>query len=498
MDSDLKSTDDLISDRETTEPGAAIPQETAEQEKTIDKNETIETPTPSETPENISPSGSQPAETSEAVQPEPPQSIPQVPKTPVSHDFGYIDAEGNIWQKDGTTFKGRNIGKLKGKNQEAALTFYESKFKNLETKYNQLKKDFDADENKAKFLGRIKNLKEIVPKAEALGDFETLILNVDRMETETLEYLDVNTALKEELIVRAQNLSLSTDWKSIPEQFKKLDEEWKKIGPVPKEKMDDIWNRFYNAKQTFFENRQNYFDKMEEERQANLEKKQNLCALAEELSESREWKKTADRLKEMDEEWKKIGPIPRDMMDVVWDRFIKAKQKFFDNRRVHFDEFDREKQVNLERKEELCKQAESFIYSTEWKETAEKLKQMQAEWKTIGPVPNKEDYEKLWARFNDAVHQFYNNRGQFFEERDKERNQKHNEWRTRMTETAERFEESIKHDEKILAELKERLSRVRPGLKEIDVRTNLQTRIQQLQDKIKDKKVRIKDIQSKL
>ncbi len=412
-------------------------------------------------------------------------------------EYGYIDNDGNIHQKDGTFFKGRAIGKMKGNNKDAALNYFILKFKNLEKKYDSLKHDFDNDSNKAKFLGKIRQMLESVPTADALGDFDSLISKIKKLEEITLIFLDKNLALKENLIREAETLSLSTDWKGTPEKLKKLDEEWKRIGPVAKEKMDELWNRFYNTKQIFFDNRSRYFDEMENERQTNLTAKENLCMEAEKLSNSTDWKSTAEKLKHLDEEWKKLGPVPKEDADSIWKRFNNAKQTFWDNRKKFFADMDREKLANLSKKEKLCTEAEHLIYSTDWKNTGEHLKYLQSEWKKIGPVP-KEKMGEIWERFNSAVQGFFENRTRFFEERDMERTQRHKEWQERMQETIERLEESISHDENILEELNIKLNNVRPGNREQEIKNHYWDRIDLIKTKIEQKRRKLEDIRSKL
>lgn len=412
-------------------------------------------------------------------------------------EYGYIDNEGNIHQKDGMLFTGRIIGKMKGKNKDAALGYFILKFKNLEKKYELLKHDFDNETNKAKFLGKIRQLLESIPNADALGDFDSLISKIKNLEEITLNYLDKNLTLKENLIREAEILSLSNDWKETPEKLKKLDDEWKRIGPVAKEKMDELWNRFYNTKQIFFDNRSKHFDMIENERQANLTAKENLCLEAEKLSNSTDWKLTAEKLKHLDEEWKKLGPVPKEDADSIWKRFNEAKQTFWDNRKKYFAELDREKFANLTKKEKLCIEAEHLIYSTDWKNTGEHLKYLQSEWKKIGPVP-KEKMGEIWERFNSAVQGFFENRTRFFEERDLERTQRHREWQERMQETIERLEESIGHDENILEELNIKLNNVRPGNREQEIKNHYLDRIDQIKSKIEQKRNKLEDIRSKL
>jgi len=306
-----------------------------------------------------------------------------------------------------------------------------------------------------------------------------------------------NLLKKENICSRAESLSNSTDWKNTGEKFKQLQSEWKKIGQVPKEKTDQVWNRFNNAKQKFFDNRKKHFDKIDQERKSNLLKKENICSRAESLSNSTDWKNTGQKFKQLQSEWRNIGQVPKEKSDQVWNRFNNAKQRFFDNRKTHFEALERERLGNQSRKESVCSRAESLSYSSDWKETGAKFKQLQSEWKSIGPVP-KDSADRLWKRFNSAKQTFFDRRSQYFEERNKERERKQEEWRQRMRENIRKLESSIDYDESKIRELENKIWNVRPGKREYEIKESIRSRIRQIENKINSKRSKIRDMQSKL
>ena len=411
-------------------------------------------------------------------------------------EFGYVDDQGNVRLKDGF-FKGRIIGKVKGKNIEGALGYYVLKFKGMEEKYEKLRDEVKRDENKGKYIGRVKGMLEFVPKADALGDFDKLISNLKQLENEINGYLNKNLSKKENICSRAEGLINSTDWKGTGEKFKQLQTEWKKVGQVPKEKTDQVWNRFNNAKQKFFDNQKKHFDALEQERKANLSKKESICSRAESLSHSTDWKGTGEKFKQLQTEWKKIGQVPKEKTDQVWNRFNNAKQKFFDNRKKHFDALERERMANLSKKERICSHAESLSYSSDWKETGAKFKQLQSEWKSVGPVP-KDSADRLWQRFNSAKQTFFDRRSKYFEEKNRERERRQEEWRQRMRESIRKIESSIDFDESKIRDLENKIWNVRPGKREYEIKESMRSRIRQIEDKISSKRSKIREIQSKL
>ena len=218
----------------------------------------------------------------------------------------------------------------------------------------------------------------------------------EHYETQEKEHRE-NLQRKEELCVRAEELSGSTDWKSTGDALKGLQAEWKAVGPVPKDHNEAVWDRFRKANDAFFERRQAHFSQADTDLSENLRRKEELCARAEELGESTDWKTTAEAFKVLQAEWKAIGPVPKEQNEGIWERFRGAADRFFSRRKTHYDQLEKEQKENLRRKVALCEQAETLSVSEEFKATTEALKALQAEWKAVGPVPRARA-EALWDR----------------------------------------------------------------------------------------------------
>lgn len=335
-------------------------------------------------------------------------------------EWGYVDDEGNIRQRDGIIFKGRIIGKMRGHNKAATLAYFVLRFQDLVRDYEALRNEVHGAPQKAPFLGKIQRMLKFVPEAKALGDFDGLISNLKQLENEVLSEVYRNLEAKKSLCSRTEELSYSSDWKITAEEMKKLQERWSAIGHVPKEQADELWKRFRTAVDRFFERRKQHFEQLEKERQANLTKKQALCSRAETLNTSTDWKATGDRLKQLQDEWNLIGPVPKEHTEALWRRFRAAVDKFYERRKAHFDALDKERQANLAKKQALCARAESLSSSTDWKATGEQFKQLQEQWNAIGPVP-KELVDALWARFRAATDKFYERRQAHFQQQDLKR-----------------------------------------------------------------------------
>ena len=233
-----------------------------------------------------------------------------------------------------------------------------------------------------------------------------------------------NLDAKIELCERAEEL---LDEKSMTKAFKalqKLHEEWKEIGPVPQEKKDEIWERFKAASDKINQIRREHYAKLEEGQTANLEAKKELCdraeaLLAEEPTSVNGWQKKSDELSEIFGIWKTIGPAGKKDNEEIWARFKATMDAFFAKKKEFFASMKDRQNENLERKTQLCVEAEALMDSTDWKNATEQLKRIQEEWKTIGPVP-KRHTDKIWKRFRAACDTFFTRKNEHFSGRKSE------------------------------------------------------------------------------
>ena len=227
-----------------------------------------------------------------------------------------------------------------------------------------------------------------------------------------------NLESKIDLCEKAEEL---LDEKSMTKAFKalqKLHEDWKEIGPVPQEKKEEIWERFKAASDKINAIRREHYAKLQESQNANLEAKKALCEKAEELlngdyTSVNAWQKKSDELSEIFGVWKTVGLASKKDNEEIWARFKAAMDAFFQNKKEFFASMKDKQTENLERKTQLCLEAEALMESTDWKNATEQLKKIQEEWKTIGPVP-KRHTDKIWKRFRAACDTFFNRKNEHF------------------------------------------------------------------------------------
>jgi len=155
-------------------------------------------------------------------------------------------------------------------------------------------------------------------------------------------------------------------------------------------------------------------------RGAALASKTGLVEEAEQIgSTSTQWKAAGDRLREILDEWKTIKGIDKKTDGELWKRYSAARDAFPRRRGTHFASLDQQRKQAVGRKEELVIEAEGLAGSTEWNATANRLKELMAEWKTA-PRAAKDVEQKLWERFRAAQDGFFAHRSEVFSARDAE------------------------------------------------------------------------------
>lgn len=233
-----------------------------------------------------------------------------------------------------------------------------------------------------------------------------------KINNELREYdFKKNLESKTLLCEAAEKLAEDEDVLSAFQQLQKLHEEWHDLGPVAREIREEIWNRFKDASTAINKKHQSYFDIIRKQEDENYELKIDLIGKIEAfdftiLSSYRAWDDATKYYLTWQEEWKKIGFAPRKINQKIYDRYRKACDKFFLAKNEFFRETKNVLNQNSEKKKGLCEKAESLKDSKEWKETTDKLIQLQKEWKTIGPVA-KRFSDELWKRFIAACDYFF-------------------------------------------------------------------------------------------
>ncbi|WP_088654924.1 DUF349 domain-containing protein [Geofilum rhodophaeum] len=270
-----------------------------------------------------------------------------------------------------------------------------------------------------------------VPQGKLHDLWETFHLHVENFYNyikinNELRDLDIKKNYEEKIALceKAEELLLEDSAVKAFKALQKLHDQWREVGPVPREKKEELWERFKAATSKINQRQQEHFEALKNQLKKNLEAKIELCEkaealLAEELHSPKEWEEKSKQLIDLQQVWKTIGFAPKKDNNLVYERFRKACDSFFNSKREFFKTYKDEQQNNLQLKTELCIQAEAMKESNDWKKTTDEYIRIQKKWKEIGPVPRKQS-DIVWKRFREACDYFFNRKKDFFSHIDEE------------------------------------------------------------------------------
>ncbi|MEQ8413152.1 MAG: DUF349 domain-containing protein [Imperialibacter sp.] len=220
-----------------------------------------------------------------------------------------------------------------------------------------------------------------------------------------------NLESKLELCDKAEALTKEENIKHAVKELNVLHEEFKHLGPVPKESQEEIWQRFKAASDLIYSKRREMVDELKVELKANMEVKTKLCEEAETFvtfnsDKINEWNKKTKEVLELQKRWEAVGGVPKESAKKINKRFWGAFKTFFSNKSGFFKTLEGKRHENLKLKEELVAKADALKDSEEWDSAANQLKQLQQQWREVGPVPEKVK-EEVFRKFKAACDHFF-------------------------------------------------------------------------------------------
>ena len=210
---------------------------------------------------------------------------------------------------------------------------------------------------------------------------------------------EAKTALCEEIEAIDMNaLTSFAQWDEATKHVLDLQSRWKTLGFASRKMNNVLFERFRKTCDEFFARKAEYFKAVKERMAANLEKKKTLCEKAEALKDSTDWKATTDIYVALQKEWKTIGPVAKKHSDAIWKRFVSACDYFFAQKNSQLASTRQAEQENLEKKREIIARLKAIDESVEPDEAIKTVRELMAQWNTIGYVPFKEK-DKIYKEY---------------------------------------------------------------------------------------------------
>lgn len=320
------------------------------------------------------------------------------------------------------------VGKSKGELVEMLAQLLESgSVEDIRSQVEQIKTAFYKI-HRAQVDARLKEVSEQGVEAEAVQDADELRLKEllksyrearDKATAESDKVKEENYRLKCEIIEELKSLISSEETLNVTyTRFRELQARWKEIGQVPQAKVNDLWETYNLHVERFYD-----FVKINKELRdldlkKNLEAKQALCEAAEALAEQSNIVEAFRKLQKLHDQWRETGPVAAEQKETLWDRFKAASSVINRRHQEHFESLKQEQLKNLETKTALCEAAEALVATVptshkEWNKANERLIELQAQWRTVGFAPKKEN-AKIYDRFRAACDKFFECKHSFY------------------------------------------------------------------------------------
>jgi hypothetical protein len=323
---------------------------------------------------------------------------PVPPAEPSPSAWGRVDDEGTVYVN--TPDGERAVGVWQAGSPDEGLLHYARRFDDLRTEVELLETRLESGAGDPKHaLATATQLRDGLAEAAVVGDIAALSGRIEQVIAHAEKALASAKQEREEAraaaVVRKQALAdeaeklaaESTQWKAAGDRLRAILDEWKSVKGVDRKTDDELWKRFSKAREAFNRRRGSHFAELDKQRAGAKQRKEELIAEAEALSESSDWGETAGRYKDLMTEWKAAGRAPKDSDEALWQRFRAAQDKFFARRSEVFSERDAEFATNAQRKEELLVEAEKIDPAANLEAAKQHMRRIQDQWDEIGKVP---------------------------------------------------------------------------------------------------------------
>ena len=262
--------------------------------------------------------------------------------------------------------------------------------------------EFKGDEDTRKFQDYYDLLREKRGKAHA----------------EQEKQREDNLKKKEEILEKIRELIDGEETDVSIKAVKELQNEWKTVGPVPGQHNKTLWANYNALLDRFYDARSIYFELKDLDRKKNLKQKLELCEKAEALDALESVKEAVTQLNDLHEEFKHVGPIPREHQEDVWQRFKAASDRIYVKRKGFVEDLKKAFVENLDKKLKFVEEAEQFTQFdsdriSAWNKKTKEIQELQSRWEAVGGIP-REKAKQVNKRFWAAFKHFFANKSAFF------------------------------------------------------------------------------------
>ena len=221
-------------------------------------------------------------------------------------------------------------------------------------------------------------------------------------ENENLE--KKNTIIAQLEFLSQENVTSHALWLKQIEKVEALRNEFFITGKIPGDVNEATWSSFKSAVRNFNILKNSFYKDIKKDQIDNLSKKQALVDKANEMKNSEDYTATTQVMKQIQEEWKQIGHVPRKFSDKIWNEFRAACNHYFERLKDSRIEENAEEVAAFENKKGYLEIIKEFQLVGEHKTDLDAIKKHIETWKSFGKVPfNRRHVEGKFNKILDAL-----------------------------------------------------------------------------------------------
>ena len=203
---------------------------------------------------------------------------------------------------------------------------------------------------------------------------------------------DENLVIKHEIISQIEELTKEkitahSQWQGQIEKIEALRSAFFAAGKVPNEVNEQTWTSFKNAVRDFNSTKNAFYKDIKKDQQDNLNKKMALVEKAKQFQDSEDFATTTPLMKQIQDEWKQIGHVPRKYSDKIWKEFKEACNHYFEKLKAQKSEANSEETDAFDKKKAYLDTIRSFEMTGDHKTDLDAIKMHIETWKGFGRVP---------------------------------------------------------------------------------------------------------------
>jgi hypothetical protein len=239
--------------------------------------------------------------------------------------------------------------------------------------------------------------------------YEKINLFYDERRTTLLENLEKKKAhliTTKAIIDAISSYDSVKTWEDATKNLLTIQENWKTIGFGPRKENEEVWQEFRAMCDDFFAKKKAFFGTIQEKFTKIGDQKQALVDQVIALKDSTDWKATGEKIVALQKQWKTIGHAGQKLEQKLWSDFRGACDTFFNARQKHFEEQDKQLEVNLLAKQTIIQAVENYVVPEDKKQALADLKEFTTSFNAVGRVPLKEK-DSNYLAFKKAIDSHY-------------------------------------------------------------------------------------------